>query len=44
MYKAANIKCGTRDIAMKLGITVLNRIIIKLTKLQAFTFFMKKVI
>ena len=40
----ANNLWSTRDIAMKLGMTVLNRIIVKLTKLQAFTFCMKKVI
>ena len=32
----------TRDIAMKLGMRVLNRIILKLAKLQAFIFCMKK--
>ena len=39
-----NCRCRCSDIAMKLGMVVLNRIIVKLTKLQAFTFCMKKVI
>ena len=38
----ANNLRSTRDIAMKLGMVVLNRIIVKLTKLQVFTFCMKK--
>ena len=38
----ANNLWSTRDIAMKLGLKVLNRIIIKLAKLQAFIFRIKK--
>ena len=40
----ANNLSSTRDTAMKLGLKVLNRIIVKLAKLQAFIFCMKKVI
>ena len=40
----ANNLWSARDIAMKLGVGVPNRIIVKFAKLQAFTICMKKVI
>ena len=40
----ANNLWSARDIAMKLGMKVVNRTVVKLDKLQALIFCMKKVI